>query len=493
MKPTAHPDSTDESALTRMGYAQELHRGFSGFSNYALSFSIICILAGGITSFHLGFCAVGPAAIGVGWPLAVIFSLCVASTMAHIASAFPTAGGLYHWAALLGGRGMGWVTAWFNLAGLVTVLAAINVGTWRFVVSCLFEGNDPGERTQIIGVALITISQALFNLFGTRIVGSLTSFSGWWILGVTLALLISLLAFGSPRSPICLLDFRNHSGLPEGDSPVWPVTESMAWLFLLALLLPAYTITGFDASAHAAEETRDAARNVPRGIIQAVLVSGIAGWVLLSVAVLVIDDDHAIASQGERAFVQIMEENIPHWLQDPLFASILLAQYLCGLATITSTSRMAFAFARDGGLPASHWFRKISVNSQVPSNAVLAVSFASILFTIYAEVYATIAASCTILLYISYVLPTFLGLLAYGRSWKIMGPWNLGPWFRPLATLSVLGSIGLLVIGTQPPSEEAGYVVFAFTAVLVLGWFSWAKYRFPGPPVDLKGLQGEST
>jgi amino acid transporter len=97
-----------------MGYTQELHRGFSGFSNYALSFSIICILAGGITSFHLGFCAVGPAAIGLGWPLAVLFSLCVAATMAQIASAFPTAGGLYHWAALLGGRGMGWFTAWFN-------------------------------------------------------------------------------------------------------------------------------------------------------------------------------------------------------------------------------------------------------------------------------------------------------------------------------------------------------------------------------------------
>ena len=103
--------TSDESTLSRMGYTQELHRGFSGFSNYALSFSIICILAGGITSFHLGFCAVGPAAIGLGWPLAVLFSLCVAATMAQIASAFPTAGGLYHWAALLGGRGMGWFTA----------------------------------------------------------------------------------------------------------------------------------------------------------------------------------------------------------------------------------------------------------------------------------------------------------------------------------------------------------------------------------------------
>jgi amino acid transporter len=491
MNQTNDKTTSDESTLSRMGYTQELHRGFSAFSNYALSFSIICILAGGITSFHLGFCAVGPAAIGLGWPLAVLFSLCVASTMAQIASAFPTAGGLYHWSALLGGRGMGWFTAWFNLAGLVTALAAINVGTWRFVVSGIFEGNDPGGYSQIIAVSLITISQAIINLLGTRIVGLITSFSGWWILVVSFALFSSLLFFGSPQNPIHLFDFRNHSGLPEGDAAVWPITESMVWLFLLALLLPAYTITGFDASANASEETHDAARNVPRGIIQAVLISGVAGWILLSVAVLVIDDNRAIACQGERAFVQIMEENIPHWLQDPLFAAILLAQYLCGLATVTSVSRMTFAFARDGGLPASKWLRHVNPTTQIPTIAVCSVSITAILFTLYAEVYATIAAACTILLYLAYVLPTFLGLLAYGRTWKKMGPWNLGIWFRPLALLSILGSIGLLVIGTQPPSEKAGYVVLAFTVVLLTGWFSWAKWRFPGPPVDLKDLQGD--
>src|SRR5437764_2320010 len=101
----------------------------NAFSNFALSLSIICILAGGLTSFHLGFCSVGGAAIGLGWPLVSLFSLMVAMTMGQVASAFPTAGGLYHWASILGGRGWGWITAWFNLAGLVTVLAAINMGT----------------------------------------------------------------------------------------------------------------------------------------------------------------------------------------------------------------------------------------------------------------------------------------------------------------------------------------------------------------------------
>src|SRR5262245_19913922 len=113
----------DVRTLHRLGYAQELLRRMSGFSNFAVSLSIICILAGGVTSFHLGLNSVGGASIGLGWPLACLFSLVVAVTMGQVASAFPTAGGLYHWASILGGKGWGWGTAWFNLAGLVTVLA----------------------------------------------------------------------------------------------------------------------------------------------------------------------------------------------------------------------------------------------------------------------------------------------------------------------------------------------------------------------------------
>ena len=125
---------TDIGKLHSLGYAQELARRLNGFSNYAISLSTICILAGGVTSFHLGFCSVGGAAIGLGWPLVALFSLIVAATMGQLASTFPTAGGLYHWSSILGGRGWGWATAWFNLAGLVTVLAAINVGTYRFAL-----------------------------------------------------------------------------------------------------------------------------------------------------------------------------------------------------------------------------------------------------------------------------------------------------------------------------------------------------------------------
>src|SRR5687768_10405674 len=162
----------DIRQLKRMGYTQELARRMSGFSNYAISLSIICILSGGINSFHVGFNSVGGAAIGIGWPLACLFSLCVALSMAQIASAYPTAGGLYHWASILGGRGWGWVTAWFNLLGLVFVLASVNVGTYFFTAGALdtLFGIAPSKESatlvQLIAVAGITFTQALFNHFG---------------------------------------------------------------------------------------------------------------------------------------------------------------------------------------------------------------------------------------------------------------------------------------------------------------------------------------
>jgi amino acid transporter len=128
--PSAEPADSDVKLLHKMGYAQELSRRMGAFSNFAVSFSLICILSGGITSFQMGLSAAGGASIGLGWPLGSAFALIVAAAMAQIASSYPTAGGLYHWSSILGGKTWGWLTAWLNLLGLVFVVAAINYGTY---------------------------------------------------------------------------------------------------------------------------------------------------------------------------------------------------------------------------------------------------------------------------------------------------------------------------------------------------------------------------
>ena len=489
-------DSTndDEQTLARMGYVQELLREMSGFSNLAVSLSIICILAGGITSFHLGICGVGGAAIGIGWPLLALFSLTVAATMAQVASAFPTAGGLYHWAAILGGRGWGWATGWFNTLGLVTILAAINVGTYLFCLGSLGRhiGFDPHTwhpaelfYLQLGCVAAITFSQALLNHFGIRLTSRLLDFSGYWILLVSLALTVALLVYASEYRWPRLAEFRNFSG--EAGRDVWPRTENVAWLFLLGLLLPAYTITGFDASAHTAEETREAAVNVPRGIVRSVLISGLAGWVMLSAAVLAAPDLAAAASQGDRAFVSIVEAVVPGRLALPLYLAIALAQYLCGLATVTSASRMVYAFARDGGLPGSKLLCQVHAVYRTPAPAIWAVSLAAVLFTLYTPVYATITVACTLFLYVSYALPAALGFFAYGRTWTHMGPWQLGIWYRPLACVSAAGCGLLIVIGMQPPNEKAVYTLGAAVVLLLVAWRVSVGRTFKGPPGGRRG------
>ena len=197
--------------LHALGYSQELARRLGAFSNFALSLSIICILAGGVTSFHLGLCSVGGASIGLGWPLVGLFALAVAATMGQLASTFPTAGGLYHWAAILGGRGWGWATAWFNLAGLITVLAAINVGTYRFALGVLCPAAlMPHDQltAQALGVVAITASQAIINHLGIGITARLTDFSGYWILVVAAVLTVCLLVIRTGVRPSATGDLR---------------------------------------------------------------------------------------------------------------------------------------------------------------------------------------------------------------------------------------------------------------------------------------------
>jgi amino acid transporter len=467
----------------------------SGFSNFAISFSIICILSGGINSLSQGTSGVGGAAGGVVWPLGVLLSLFVTLPMAQISSAFPTAGGLYHWSSILGGKGWGWATAWFNMMGLIFVTAAVNVGAWGLFTSLILPlfHIDPSKWSagqtyyyQAIGVVLITGSQALFNHFGIKVTTILTDFSGYLIFAVSALLMVLLLAFAKTHEFGRLFTFTNYSG--DAGGGVWPQNGSMVSVFILSLLWPLYTITGFDASAHTSEETVHAAKEVPKAMIRSVYLSGIFGWIMAIGFVIAMPTGLADgAKQGGNVFTWIMDGTLPAGIKIPLEVGVVLSNYLCGLACVTSVSRMMFAFARDGGLPG--YLKVVSPAHNVPVAAIWTSSIMAVLCTLYAAAYTALAASCVIFLYISYVMPTAVGMAAYGGRWTKMGPFNLGAGtFKMLGVFSIIAVALIIYAGVQPPNDVALKFTGGAVALLIVGWFAGIRKVFKGPPVlpDMK-------
>jgi amino acid transporter len=490
--------AADAETLHKMGYAQELSRRMGGFSNFAVAFSIICILAGGITSFQVGFCTGGGFTAIIGWIIGGAFALIVGCSMAQIASAYPTAGGLYHWSSILGGRGWGWATAWFNMLGLIFVIASVNVGVYNLFIGLIlgniFNVNTSswGFEQQTIAVVLITLTQGLFNHFGIKTTTKLIDFSGYLIL-VFAVLLTGAMLYGAPHLDFSrLFSFTNFSGNPGGG--VVPQSTSPFYLFLLALLYPLYTITGFDGSAHTSEETVNARRNVPRGIINSILWSMVFGLVMACSFILAMPDTTKAAANGGSVILDLMASlAIPTSFKDVLYIGIVLSNFLCALAGVTSTSRMVYAFSRDGGLPGSKFLKHVDAKHRSPVAAIWLTVFLSIAATLYSPAFAALAAGCAMFLYISYAMPIGAGLLAEGKTWTEFGPFRLGALSKPLAAISVLGGFAIIYIGTRPPNDILDNYFVGLLVLLAVIWFAVARTRFPGPPIGAAAVAARTA
>jgi amino acid transporter len=490
----SHHDDT--KVLHGMGYAQELERSMSRFSNFAISFSIICILSGGINSLGQATAGAGGAAIGIGWPLGVLISGVFALGLAQIASAYPTAGGLYHWGSILGNRFTGWLSAWLNLLGLVTVLGAINIGTYYFFFGAFgasIFGMEDTLTNRVAFMAVITVAQALVNHFGIRLTAKLTDFSGYLILATAALLTVVALVAADTWELSRLWTFSNYTGT-EGANAVWPVAVGGLMAFLLGLLLPIYTITGYDASAHTAEETVNAQRAVPMGMVTSVLWSGLAGWVMLSAFVLMIPSMDEAAAQGWNVFFWAMDSQVNPVVKNVLYLAIFASQWLCGLATVTSASRMLFAFARDNGVPVvSKPLATVSPKFRTPVASIWTASILAILFvwftssiTIAGTPAYSIVVSCTVIfLFLSFALPIALGFVAIGTSkWPTMGPWNMGVGAYKLVAVLVMIAMALIFfLGVQPPNDWALEITLGFIVLALVVWVLVENRRFKGPPI----------
>jgi len=461
-----HDAQEDAQELGKLGYAQELFRTMGGFSNFAISFSIISILTGAVTLYGHGLRMGGPAQMSLGWPLVTLFTLAVVCSMAELASALPTSGAMYHWSCKLGGKGWGWFTAWFNIVGQIAAIAGIDYGCALFVTPLL--GLEPTTGNLLMVYAAILASHALINHFGIRLVAWLNDFSVTvHIIGVIV--IVGALLIFAPKQPASFFFARITSN--ENGWSYW-------WAFIIGLLQAMWTFTGYDASASVSEETVDPRRRAPWGMVMAVVVSSIVGYLLLIALTLAIKDIPAVLSAEVPAVVAILAAALGERAGSLFSGLAAMAMWFCGLSAVTWSSRVIWAFARDEGLPVSRIWKTVSSKHLTPAPAIWLCAVAAFLAAVYSEAYAVVTSISTIGLYISYILPVWLHWRAGSKTER--GPWNLGRYSRAINVVAILWVIFLSVILCLA-EERTWKSMIVMTAALALWYGLHERNRFKGP------------
>jgi amino acid transporter len=520
----------DIKDLHGLGYAQELFRTMGGFSNFAISFSIISILTGAVILYDYGLAWAGTAAVMIGWPLITVFVLAIAASMAELASAYPTAGGLYYWASKMKNKNWCWWTAWLNLIGQFAIVAGIDYAAAGFINATIVDKIFGGTfntvviafiNGQLITMGAILIIQLALNIAGINLVALLNQVSVWWHIVIVAVVVVLIFLAGKPdQSGLNLFQIQpldqggswnNNLGivnLQYGPATSYPVILA----FFFSLLLANWTYTGYDASAHVAEETVGARMSSAWGVFLSVAVSAVVGYIFLVALTTHLPDlttlfpadlskgDPATYSQyyfgGGVAVIDILVYNLGTFIGGLLSAGIAIAMWFCGLASLAAAGRMLFAFSRDDGIPGSSWLKRVSMRYRTPANSLAAVAVVAWLFTVAAFIVGTgtaiviITAISTIFLYAAYGVVIYLG--ATTGEWRTHRVWSLGRWSKPVAYVAVFWVIVLMVLFSFPTSGNISWPFMVGTVVVLLVYyFGWARAHFAGPKVQ--GAEADLT
>ncbi|MEV5880974.1 amino acid permease [Streptomyces sp. NPDC052101] len=484
------PQQDEEQRLRELGYRPVLARRMGGFGNFAISFSVISVLSGCMTLYGFGLNTGGPAVMLWGWAGVGLFVLCVGLALAEVTSAYPTSGALYYMADRLGGRRWGWYTGWLNLLGLLGAIAGIDYGAALFTgaFANLQWGFTPTPGKTMLIFCAILLLHAVLNLFGVHLVSLLNSVSVWWHLA-GVALIVGALAIVPDHHRSASFVFTKFVNETGWHNPVYVAA--------IGLLLAQYTFSGYDASAHLSEETSQASVSAARGIVRSIWASWIAGFVLLAGLTFAIQDYDATRTTDTGVPpARILLDALGTGGASALLLVVIIAQLFCGNAEVAAASRMVFAFSRDGALPGSHLWRKVSSRTQTPVAAVwLAVIVAGVLAlpSLYsATAYNAVTAINVIGITPAYAIPVLLRLRAGDRFQR--GPWHLGRWSRPIGWIAVVWVAAVTVLFCLPQAspvtvDTMNYASVALAVVLVLAsvWWYVARRSYGTPTAAAYG------
>ena len=502
-----------------------------GFSNFAVSFSIISILTGAVLLYGYGLKLAGPIVNTVGWPVVSVFTLAIAASMAELASAYPTAGGLYFWAFRLGGRGWAWTTAWLNMVGQVTITAGINVAAAIYLIGAatrvfgvpgghagaglriahelglpaLRDGpsHDPAGRRQHLRRAADGALERPLSVC-------------WHIAGGAVIVLLLLCSASTTTTSPSSSGSSTRSTRSTPPRPTWAAGSRRPWssakpgslsalrlwrrawrrptaprrfglVFVLALLQAQWTYTGYDASAHMAEETRMARLNSAWGIFLSVAVSAVVGYVLLVVLTWTIPrGDVAAVASDPYPVLAIADGNLARPAAHLVAIIIGGAMWLCGSSSVSSMARMWFAFARDGGMPGSRWIATVTPGPAPRSPRSSSTSALAVLVSLYAAAFTVLTSASTITLYLAYGIPIFLNLrnrlFRQGEfATRETAPWSLGRRATFINVVAVAWVLFITVVFALPPNELVLWTTLLFGLFLAVYWRAYARRHFRGP------------
>ncbi|HEY9720249.1 MAG TPA: amino acid permease [Trichormus sp.] len=473
---------TSETDLNKLGYVQELFRTMGGFSNFAIGFSVVSVLTGAITLYDYGLKMGGPAEMTIGWPIVTAGTMFVVLSMAELASSLPTSGAQYHWSCELGGKTWGWFTAWFFIVGYVTALAGIDYGCAQFLMPMI---GLPASRFNLLSLfGFLLVSHGFINAYGIRLVSRLNDISvAVHIIGI--GTIIGALFIFAPKQPLPFLLQTMHTGKEQ---------YSYWWAFILGLLQAQWTLSGYDSSASVSEETINARTVAPWGMVIAVVVSSIVGYIMLLALTLAITDVTAVLSAADKGgnSVPTVVAILTHALGDRAGAAVsvlaAMAMWFCGLGAVTGCSRGMYAFARDGGMPFSRKIKEVSKQHKTPVFAIWLTVACAFVVSIYSEAYAVVTAISVISLYFSYITPVYLSWRGRYVTPIVKGPWHLGKYSHTINFLAIAWTVFISIIVSIANDMIAGKTMLVLITVLALWYRFRERHVFTGPSWIGKGM-----
>ncbi|KAL8880822.1 MAG: hypothetical protein Q9198_001846 [Flavoplaca austrocitrina] len=488
-----------DDLLEAMGYRAELTRSRSTLQVAFMSFVLASIPYGLATTLYYPLVGGGPADIIWGWVTVSLIILCVAASLGEITSVYPTSGGVYYQTFMLAAPSyrliMSWICGWAFVVGNITITLAVNFGTTLFFAACInvFEtepevGIFAAEPYQIYLIFFaITILCNVVSALGNKWLPYLDTFAIFWTFAGLICIVVCVLAIAKNGRNDAAYVFGEFDPSNSG----WPA----GWSFCVGLLHAAYATSSTGMIISMCEEVQQPATQVPKAMVGTIVLNTIAGLLFLIPLVFVMPDQAELAAlvSAQPTPVIIKSAIGSSGGTIALLLPLLVLALFCGIGCTTASSRCTWAFARDGAIPGSKWWKQVNPKLDVPLNAMMMIMVVELaLGLIYfgsSAAFNAFSGVGVICLTLSYACPILMNVIT-GRKQIALGNFHLGKlgWFCNIVALcwSAL-ALPLFCMPTAIPvapeyMNYASVVFFAFFVVATAWYFVWGKKNYQGPP-----------